>query len=49
MAQRHLDEVRQMQELARSFVGISAETRRKADAWLEHVRSHLGIQGADAA
>lgn len=49
MAARHLDEVQRMQELARSFVGISAETRRKADAWLEHVRSHLGIQGADAA
>ncbi len=49
MAQRHLDEVRRMQELARSLVGISAETRQKADAWLEHVRVHLGVQGADAA
>ncbi|RUW34044.1 glycoside hydrolase family 99-like domain-containing protein [Mesorhizobium sp. M1E.F.Ca.ET.041.01.1.1] len=45
----HLDEVRRMQELARSLVATSAETRRKADAWLRHVRIHLGIQDVDAA
>ncbi|WP_296742909.1 glycoside hydrolase family 99-like domain-containing protein [Mesorhizobium sp.] len=48
-AATHLDEVRRMQEFARSLVATTAETRRKADAWLQHVRIHLGIHDADAA
>ncbi|TIO62497.1 MAG: glycosyltransferase [Mesorhizobium sp.] len=48
-AVKHLDEVRRMQGLARSLVSTSDETRRKADAWLHHVRTHLGIQDVDAA
>ncbi|MER8573378.1 glycoside hydrolase family 99-like domain-containing protein [Mesorhizobium sp. M1409] len=49
MAEAHLAEVRRAQEVARSLVSVSAETRRKADAWLKHVRTHLGIKGSDAA
>ncbi|TGT41340.1 glycoside hydrolase family 99-like domain-containing protein [Mesorhizobium sp. M8A.F.Ca.ET.165.01.1.1] len=49
LAERHLDEVRRVQEAARSLVSVSAETRRKADAWLQHVRTYLGVKGSDAA
>jgi hypothetical protein len=30
-------------------MSVSPETRRKADAWLEHVRTYLGVKGSDAA
>ncbi|TIT29438.1 MAG: glycosyltransferase [Mesorhizobium sp.] len=49
MAETHLSEVRRAQEVARSLALVSAETRRKADAWLEHVRTYLGVKGSDAA
>ncbi|MER9001596.1 glycoside hydrolase family 99-like domain-containing protein [Mesorhizobium australicum] len=49
VAEKHLDEVRRVQEAARSLVSVSAETRRKADAWLRHVRTYLGVKGSDAA
>lgn len=49
MAEKHLDEVRRAQEIARSLADISDETRSKGDAWLEHVRIHLGLEGVDAA
>ncbi|CAN7364140.1 glycoside hydrolase family 99-like domain-containing protein [Mesorhizobium caraganae] len=49
VAEKHLGEVRRAQEIARSLMPVSAETRRKADAWLEHVRTYLGVKGSDAA
>lgn len=49
MAKAHLAEVRRVQEVARSLVSVSAETRHKADAWLEHVGTYFGIKGSDAA
>lgn len=49
VAETHLSEVRRVQKLARSLMSVSPETRRKADAWLEHVRTYLGVKGSDAA
>lgn len=50
MAERHLAEVKRAQEIARSLAPVSAETQGKAEAWLAHVRSYLGIRrGSDAA
>ncbi|MER9397242.1 glycoside hydrolase family 99-like domain-containing protein [Mesorhizobium sp. M0615] len=49
MADQHFNEVRRVQEVARSLVSVAAGTRRKADAWLDHLRTYLGVKGSDAA
>jgi O-antigen biosynthesis protein len=40
-AQKHLDEVSNMQALAGSLVRVPSKTREKSQIWLEHVRRHL--------
>ena len=42
-AQKHLDEVSELQALAGSLVRVPSETREKSHIWLEHVRRHLGL------
>lgn len=43
MAGKHLEEVANAQEFARTHASVSDATRRKADAWLEHVRRYLKL------
>ena len=42
-AQKHLDEVSELQALAGSLVQVPSETREKSHIWLEHVRRYLGL------